>query len=402
MNKSCYWFFGCIFLGSLGCGLDEGTQRFIQAQSLDSRTAFAYAEELSKEASLAIESRQYGQANLLIERARSVVPSSLDFDRIAWKVSALDLIESKVVTQAMSTRVSAHRVESKVRGERPTPLMELAKTLTDLKFGRTKSVKTTLLSLTKVDSESLNGHKARVFLELGKLSIAANDMDDAISRFHETLAEDGAVWNARLQLSQLLSQKGEHKPAVEQAETMIEQKKDGITLFVFGRVLNAAGEFPRAITAFENSLEYDNVPRSVFTELGQIYFNQKNFKMAQQSFNRAYTLTQALADKFNEGIAFKGAKAYGASAAVFEQVIQLKPDNARAHAELIGALTMANRTTVVAQAVARFEALKAKYPSLKSIEKEIESMVKPKEIPPVESPTNDEPKGAPSLLPKAE
>ena len=396
MDKVWCWFFVYVCSATIACGLDDRTERFVSTLSSNSKANDTYANGLREQAEKAIEKGLYSQASLLIDRARGMVPSSLDYDRLAWQVSSLEVLEAKVVSKLMSTRLSVHRVEAMARGETPLPIMELAHAVLDVKSDRLKDGESRLRSLTKADASTLHGRKARVFLELGKLSIRANDIDDAISRFHETLAEDDAVWNARLQLAQLLSQKGDHKLAVEQCELMIEQNKDGITFFVFGRVLYGAGEFPRAITAFESSLGYANVPQTVFTELGQIYFRQKNYKMAQQSFNKAYASTGALADKFNEGIAYTGAKAYQAGAAVFEQVIQLNPDNPRAHAELIGALMMAKRPEVARRAVLRFESLKGKYSSLESVNAEIKAMVKPTPVLKMKFSAPVEPIGAPS------
>jgi tetratricopeptide (TPR) repeat protein len=391
----------------LGCGLDEQQQQFLEQVQSHQQARESVVSGLVKEAQKAIGEKRFPRAAHLVRRARIFNPDDRQLDKFAWQATALEVLSSNSVDKTLLVRLGVDRSEAELRKIVPLPLMLLAQCIADIAANRTDDAKQTLLKLVTVEASEFMGQKARVFLELGKLNVRSDALDEAVNRFHETLAEDDSVWDARLHLVQLLSQKGSHKLAVEQGETLVKQKQDGVTFFVFGRALDAAGEQARAVTAFEQALGFKNAPVVTLSELGKVYFSQRNFKNAQVTFSRAFQLTGSVSDKFNEGIAFKGAKAFEASAGSFEQVIQLKPDSPRAHAELIGALLTAKRYQLVRQAFSRYLKLKAKHKTLESVNAEITAMLKPavKQTPPVPKPTDAElsspaidmtPRGAPS------
>lgn len=397
----------CICFFALGCGLDEQQQRFLEQGQAHQRLSDSITPGFVKEVQKAFEEKRFTRATYLIERARMFSPNDRQLDQLAWQATALELLSSKSADNELLARLNVDRSEAEIRNIAPLPLMLLAQCIADIEANRTDEATAALLKLAAIDASDFMGQKARVFLELGKLSIRSNAIDDAVNRFHETLAEDESVWDARLNLVQLLSQKGSHALAVEQGETLVKQKQDGITFFVFARALDAAGEQARAVIAFEQALRFENAPKVTLSELGKVYFAQKDFKSAQATFSRAFQLTGAVSDKFNEGVALKGAKAFEASAGAFEEVIQLMPTSARAHAELVGALLTAKRFGLVKQVFNRFIALKAKHKELASVSAEITAMLNPavERAPKVPTPTDANlsspptdtaPKGAPS------
>ena len=289
--------------------------------------------------------------------------------------------------------------EAGIYAQELVPVLRLVKAVALIDQGAFEKAQILLETLKDAPKAELEDQAMRIHFELGKLKVRSNKIDEAINHFHSTLAENERFWHARLQLAQLLSKKAEHKVAVEQAEQLVEQKKDGITYFVLGLVLANAGEQARAATAYERALKFPNVPASAMSELGQLYFSLKNFKKAREVFAAAYQKNRRIADKFNEGIAAKGMQEFEASAAIFEQVVRLSPQSPRAHVELLGALLQARRTPLAREVYERFVRLSVQYPALEVSKQEMTAMMQPSKPSASPEPTNQlgevpaEPKG---------
>ncbi|MGB0647115.1 MAG: tetratricopeptide repeat protein [Bradymonadia bacterium] len=363
--------------GVFGCGLDDrerATLRAVRsaakATEVQSKAIYEHAERLMQEG-------RYALSADLVQRGRSSDPNNLDLIRLFWTATALEFLQMDSDRKALWKDMEVTIAEAMVYAQELVPILRLVKAIALVDQGNFDEAQGILETLKLTSKEELQDQKMRVHFELGKLKVRSNQIDEAIEHFHETLAEKDTFWHARLQLAQLLSKKADHKVAVEQGEKLVEQKQDGITYFVFGLVLANAGEQSRAVTAYERALQFPNVPASTMSELGQLYFSLKNFKKAREVFAVAYQKSRRIADKFNEGIAAKGMGEFGASAAIFEQVVRLNPQSPRAHVELLGALLQARRTKLAREVYERFVRLSTQYPALEASKQEMTAMMQP-------------------------
>ena len=195
--------------------------------------------------------------------------------------------------------------EAGIYAQELVPVLRLVKAVALIDQGAFEKAQILLETLKDAPKAELEDQAMRIHFELGKLKVRSNKIDEAINHFHSTLAENERFWHARVQLAQLLSKKAEHKVAVEQAEQLVEQKKDGITYFVLGLVLANAGEQARAATAYSERLSL-NVP-SAMSELKQLYFSLK-FQKAREVFAAAYQRIDELPTSLTRGLRRRGCR----------------------------------------------------------------------------------------------
>ena len=370
----------------LACQGNSRVERATRALLIKEDKASKQAKSLGEAAKEQLANGRYAEARLLALRASALQPADGEISLLLKRVTATWFLRSRPNSNALLPTLRADRIELQLAAKKSggksvelAPIFRLVSAVEQIAAGQIQDARTTLESLKSLTNEQLEQQKAIVLFELGKLSLGTKSPEAAINYFREALAEEDGFWSARLQLSQLLSQKGEHKEAVEQIELVSKLKVDGIIRFVEGRIYVAAKEPARAVDAFSRALKFGNAPKAVHGELGQVLFQQKKYREAHAQFVKSYGLTGQLSDLFNQGMALKGLNAVAQSAAVFENVIQRQPNSGRAHVELISALMASKNLKSAQQALNRYLALKEKDKGLERVYPEILAIVKASE-----------------------
>ena len=232
-----------------------------------------------------------------------------------------------------------------------------------------------LETLSQLDQDELLGQKAAILFELGKLLVAENQLQRAESLFRQVIAEDEAYWEARLQLSQLLSRAGTHKEATDQIELVLEQTKDGVTLFVHGTVLLKAGEYARAVASLSEAVRYANVPILVYGELGFAQVMMKDYMAAQKAFEMAYQKTGKLEYLLQRGRALLANKSWVASGQLFNRLVEVAPKMGAAHVGLLKAALGSGDRVAAQKAVNRYQKLKKSNAELEAVYPQIVDLV---------------------------
>lgn len=361
------------------CKSDPQIEKAAKAFSEQETRLSGQAQRLVEVAQKELAEGRYAEARLLASKANMLQPSDPEIDLFLKQVTATWFLRARPAANALSPNLRADRLELSALSSDPQtdvkPIFQLVDAIVQIRGGKVQEGRQILDSLKTLKNDVLNGQRAVVLFELGKLSIGFKDPSGAMGFFREALAEESNFWEARLQLAQLLSQNGKHKEAIEQIELVSKVKVDGVVRFVEGRIYQKAGEFARAIDAYERALKFQNVPAAVNGDLAQAYFTQKKYPEARAYFAKSYASTRKLSDLFNQGVALKGMKAFAQGAAVFDQVVQLEPTSGRAHVELISTLLSAKNSVAANQALKRYMALKEKEKSLEGVYQEIVALV---------------------------
>ena len=358
----------------VGCNQNDELTQALQEHLSREQAAQARAENLLKKSSEALGN---GQFEIALEVLGRIDNAGLydRVDQLRGKILSAWYLRDRGAREGLNAALDAELLVAGDAEDTLSSLRKAAATVRHLSAETKGDARQTFETLSQLSQEELLGQKAAILFEFAKLLVAENMLERAESLFRQVIAEDDSYWEARLQLSQLLSRAGAHKEATDQIELALAQNKDGVTLFVHGTVLLKAGEHARAVAALSEALRYANAPILVYGELGFAQVMMKDYMAAQKAFDMAYQKTGKLDYLLQRGLALLANKSWVASGQLFNRLVEVAPKMGAAHVGLLKAALGSGDRVAAQKAVNRYQKLRKSHTELEAVYPQIVDLV---------------------------
>jgi hypothetical protein len=225
---------------------------------------------------IAMQTKDYPQAEVFIDKALTLVPSSAEF---LYNRAMLEVNQSKDL-EALGYFEKSLSADAEYRSAKFQLALCLSRLNRPGDMGKAIDIITQLI---KTDENFLDG-----YYQLGIIYRILSNYEGSIDCFQNLISKNKKIPEAHIQLGYSLKLAGKFTEAIAAYSEALQLKPDDPSILnMRGVAYYELKDFPHALADYESALKLDNTMAEIYTNMGILVFDMGQQDQALQYFNRA-------------------------------------------------------------------------------------------------------------------